>query len=90
MAAAAGDIVWIVLAHLGMGEVVGGYTTLALAQAAVGAKPGCGYRIFRIVVDTEGGMVPQAGSTNVGPTGTATPVSPIPPRAGIKSGTSHP
>jgi len=83
MAVAAGDTVWVVLAHIGAGEIIGGYTTLALAQAAIGSKQGCSYRILPVVVDTEGGMLPQGQGV---PTNLTTA---IPARSGIKDGKSH-
>lgn len=75
MAVAAGDTVWVVEAHIGSGEIVGAYTTLALAQAAIGVRPACSYKILPIVVDTEGGML--------------SPTPTIPARSGIKDGRPH-
>lgn len=83
MAVVAGDTVWIVLAHIGAGEIVGGYSTLALAQAAIGSKQGCSYRILPVVVDTEGGSLPQGQGVP------STLAMSIPVRAGIKDGRSH-
>jgi hypothetical protein len=83
MAVAAGDTVWVVIAHIGPGEIIGGYTTLALAQAAVGSKQGCSYRILPVVVDTEGGILPQGPGI---PTHLTTA---IPVRSGIKDGRPH-
>ena len=74
MAVAAGDTVWVVEAHIGSGEIVGVYTTLALAQAAIGVRPVCSYKILPVVVDIEGGMLSPAT---------------IPARTGIKDGKSH-
>jgi hypothetical protein len=74
MAVAAGDTVWILLAHIGPGEIVGAYATLALAQAAVGTRQSATYRILPVVVDTEGGSLSPAS---------------IPVRRGIRDGRPH-
>lgn len=75
MAVVAGDTVWIVEAHIGSGITMGAYTTLALAQAAIGTRPACSYTILPVVVDTEGS--------------TLSPTPTIPVRSGIRDGRPH-
>lgn len=86
MAVVAGDTIYVVLAHLGSGEIVGVYSTLANAQAVIGVRPGCTYRIITISVDVDTKPLVQQGNVStVSPSGSAS----IPSRKGIKDGKSE-
>ena len=77
--------VYVVLAHIGSGEIVGAYSTLTLAQAAVSANPGCSYRIATCTIDGDVGYTLSQRSL-AGTSRTASTLSPLPKHDGIRDG----
>ena len=77
--------VYVVLAHIGSGEIVGAYSTLTLAQAVVSDKPGCSYRIVKCTIDGDVGYVLSQRSFAMTSPTTAT-LSPLPKHDGIRDG----
>lgn len=59
---------YTVVLHKGAGVIGGTFSTLAYAQAFVGAAPNCGYEIQAVVTDAAVGQVIAQG-------GVGTPVS---------------
>ena len=75
---------YVVLAHVGNGEIAGAFSTLALAQACIGAKPSVGYKIVLCTIDGDIGFtLSQSGAY----TATRSTMSPhVPDHKTIKDG----